>query len=142
MVQLGKTHMQQQRASAVRKKLTTRMISNAFKKERNYYNVQSPCCRNTLRASIPAATQKGACVCAELLQSMLSCYSRGRLCDPMDCRPPGSSVHGVLQAKILEWIALPCSRGIFHTQRWNLSALLLLHWQVGSVPLVPSGKPH
>ena len=27
------------------------------------------------------------------------------LCDPMDCGPPGSSVHGILQARILEWVA-------------------------------------
>ena len=33
------------------------------------------------------------------------------LCDPMDCSPPGSSVHGILQARILEWVALPFSRG-------------------------------
>ena len=33
------------------------------------------------------------------------------LCDPMDCSPPGSSVHGLLQARILEWIAIPFSRG-------------------------------
>ena len=33
------------------------------------------------------------------------------LCDPMDCSPPGSTVHGVLQARILEWIAFPFSRG-------------------------------
>ena len=32
-------------------------------------------------------------------------------CDPMDCNPPGSSVHGILQAGILEWVALPSSRG-------------------------------
>ena len=32
------------------------------------------------------------------------------LCDPMDCSPPGSSVHGVLQARILEWVAKPSSR--------------------------------
>ena len=31
------------------------------------------------------------------------------LCDPVDCRPPGSSVHGILQARILEWIAIPFS---------------------------------
>ena len=31
--------------------------------------------------------------------------------DPMDCSPPGSSVHGILQAKILEWVAMPSSRG-------------------------------
>ena len=33
------------------------------------------------------------------------------LCDPMDCSPPGSSVHGILQARILEWVAFPFSRG-------------------------------
>ena len=33
------------------------------------------------------------------------------LCDPMDCSLPGSSVHGILQAKILEWGAVPFSRG-------------------------------
>ena len=29
------------------------------------------------------------------------------LCDPMDCSPPGSSVHGILQARILEWVVVP-----------------------------------
>ena len=32
------------------------------------------------------------------------------LCNPMDCSPPGSSIHGVLQARILEWVAMPSSR--------------------------------
>ena len=32
------------------------------------------------------------------------------LCNPMDCSPPGSSVHGILQARILEWVAIPFSR--------------------------------
>ena len=32
-------------------------------------------------------------------------------CDPMDCSPPGSSVHGIFQAGILEWVAMPFSRG-------------------------------
>ena len=46
-------------------------------------------------------------VCAKLLQLCLT------LCDPMDCSPPGSSVHGIFQARILEWVAIPSSRGIF-----------------------------
>ena len=33
------------------------------------------------------------------------------LCDPMDGTPPGSSIHGILQAKILEWVAISFSRG-------------------------------
>ena len=33
------------------------------------------------------------------------------LCDPMDCSPPGSSVPGILQPRVLEWVAMPFSRG-------------------------------
>ena len=42
------------------------------------------------------------CVHAKLLQSWPT------FCDPMDCSSPGSSVHGILQARILEWVAMPC----------------------------------
>ena len=42
------------------------------------------------------------------------------LCDPMDCSLPGSSVHGILQARILEWVAISFSKGIFPTQGLNL----------------------
>ena len=44
-------------------------------------------------------------LCAKLLQSCLTLY------DPMDCSPPGSSVHGISQARILEWVAMSSSRG-------------------------------
>ena len=33
------------------------------------------------------------------------------LCDPIDCSPPGSSVHGIFQARVLEWVAISFSRG-------------------------------
>ena len=42
---------------------------------------------------------------------MLVSQSCPTLCNPMDCSPPGSSVHGILQARILEWVAIPFSRG-------------------------------
>ena len=42
---------------------------------------------------------------------MLVTQSSPTLCDPMDCSPPGSSVHGILQTRILEWIAISFSRG-------------------------------
>ena len=45
------------------------------------------------------------------------------LCDPMNYSPPGSSVHGILQARRLEWVAMPSSRGIFQTQGLNLGLL-------------------
>ena len=41
-------------------------------------------------------------------QSLQSCST---LCNPMDCSPPGSSVHGILLTRILEWVAIPFSRG-------------------------------
>ena len=50
-------------------------------------------------------------LCAKSLQLCLT------LCDSMDCSLPGSSVHGILQARILEWVAIPFSRGL------NLSPL-------------------
>ena len=46
----------------------------------------------------------------EVKKEMLVAQSCPTLCDPMDCSPPGSSVHGVLQAEILEWVAIPFSR--------------------------------
>ena len=42
---------------------------------------------------------------------MLSLFSCVQLCDPMDYSPPDSSVHGIFQARILEWVAMPSSRG-------------------------------
>ena len=42
---------------------------------------------------------------------LLVTWSCLTLCDPMDCNPPDSSVHGVLQARILEWVAIPFSKG-------------------------------
>ena len=42
---------------------------------------------------------------------VLSCFSGVRLCDPMDCSLPGFSVHGILQARILQCVAISSSRG-------------------------------
>ena len=47
------------------------------------------------------------------------------LCNPMDYSPPGSSVHGILQERILEWVVL--LQGIFPTQGLDLHPLRLLH---------------
>ena len=54
------------------------------------------------------------------------------LCDPMDCSLPGSSVHGIFQARTLEWVAFPSPEDLPLAQESNLR---LLHWQVYSLPL-------
>ena len=62
------------------------------------------------------------------------------LCDPMDLSPPGSSVHGILQARILTGVGC-CFllQGIFPTQGSYPHVLHLLHWQAGSLPPGPPG---
>ena len=56
-------------------------------------------------------------VASEATQSCLT------LCNPMDCSLPDSSVHGIFQARVLEWVAISFSRGIFPTQGSNLGFL-------------------
>ena len=70
---------------------------------------------------------------ARLLQSCPA------LCDPMDCRPPGSSVHGILQARTLEWIAT-CSSGDIPDPGTELVSLMAPAL-AGTLPLVPPEKP-
>ena len=55
------------------------------------------------------------CVCTHLVDQ--SCLT---LCDPVNCSLPGFSVCGIFQARILEWVAMSFSRGIFPTQGSNL----------------------
>ena len=52
-------------------------------------------------------TESLYCMKVKLLVAQL-CLT---LCDPVDCSPPGSSVHGIAQARILEWVAISFSRG-------------------------------
>ena len=54
------------------------------------------------------------------------------LCDPVDCSFPGFSVHGVLQARILEWVAIPFSNSRIEPESPTL--------QVDSLPSEPPGK--
>ena len=61
------------------------------------------------------------------------------LCSPIDCSPPGFSVHGVFQARILGLVAISYCR--WSSKGLNVKLLCLLHWQVESLPLELSGKP-
>ena len=53
------------------------------------------------------------CMCVLVAQSCLT------VCDPMDCSPAGSSVHGIFQARILEWVAISSSRGSSWPRDWT-----------------------
>ena len=64
--------------------------------------------------------------------------SRPTLCDPVDCSPSGSSVYGILQARILEWVAISFSKGIFPTQGLNPG---LLHFRQMLYYLSHQGSP-
>ena len=71
----------------------------------------------------------------KLLQSCLT------LCNPTDYSPPGSSIHGILQARILEWVAMPSSRGPSRPRDWTCISSVDLRWQAGSALWAPPGKP-
>ena len=62
------------------------------------------------------------------------------VCNPMNYSPPGSSVHGIFQARILEWVAMPSSRGIFLMQGLKPCLLHLLPCRQ-SLPLSHQGSP-
>ena len=79
---------------------------------------------------------------------LISCYSVKvkvlvtqlcpTLCDPMDCRPPGSSVHGILQARIVECLAHFLPQGIFPNQGQNMA---VLHFRQTLYSLSHQGSP-
>ena len=68
-----------------------------------YFRLSNPSPPKLLPAHI-FLNSRPLCMCA-VSQSCLT------LCNPMDCSPPGSSVHGISQARVLEWAAMPTSRG-------------------------------
>ena len=62
---------------------------------------------------------------------VLICFSRVQLCDSVDYRPPGSSVHGILQAGVLECIAMPSSRGSSQPRDGiHVSYISCIGWQI------------
>ena len=67
---------------------------------------------------------------------VLATQSCPTLCDPMDYSPQGS-VHGILQARKLEWVAIPFSRGSSQPRDQIQDSL---HWQADSLPSEPPGK--
>ena len=72
------------------------------------------------------------CLCAQLLQLCLT------VCDRMDCSPPGSSVHRISQARILEWVASPPPGDLPNLEVEPVSSAL----QVNSLPTEPPRTAH
>ena len=73
-----------------------------------------------------------------MLKSFQSCLA---LCDPMDCSPSGSSVHGVLQARILERVAISSSRRSFRPRDWTHVSYVSCAGMLVLYLLKPPGKP-
>ena len=68
-----------------------------------------------------------SCIVINVKVKVLVAQSCPTLSEPMDCSPSGPSVHGILQARILEWVAISSSKDL--PQGSNLG---LLHWQADS----------
>ena len=72
------------------------------------------------------------CYCCPVAKSCLT------LCDPTDCSRSGSSVHGISQARILEWVAISFSRGSFWPRDWICVSCIgmgiLYHWATREAP--------
>ncbi|CAI9165213.1 unnamed protein product [Rangifer tarandus platyrhynchus] len=81
--------------------------------------------------AFPMTSARDACTPSQL--------SRVRLCNPVDCSPPGSSVPGMLHARILQWVAISSCRGSSQP-RDQTRISRLLYWQAG-LPLALPGKP-
>ena len=73
------------------------------------------------------------CVCMHV--RTLTCSVVSNSLRPMDCSPPVSSVHGIFQARILEWVAIFYSGGSSWPRGSNQGLLHLLYWQADSLPL-------
>ena len=91
--------------------------------------------------SKPSAHSEPGHRCTQRDNSVLVIQSCLTVCGclwlPVDCSPPGYSVHGLLQTRILEWVAMPVSRGI-SLSRDQTQVFLL---QVDTLPFEPPGKP-
>ena len=77
---------------------------------------------NTQAPKNPQCNKTAAGTNSKLVQKWTLTVLVTQLCltdwDPMDCSLPGSSVHGILQARILEWVAMPSSRGSYWPRDW------------------------
>ena len=116
--------------------LCARLSVNRLIKLQRGVSLSSPCSRGTynhadertgmhekMQNQTASGCQPHMCICAQL---------RLTLCDSMDCSLPGSTVHGIFQARILEWVAVSFSQGPSWPRDWThiicISRWILYHW--------------
>ena len=100
---------------------TTTTISasiSAFQKEPQFYSVDHPTPHDSEEVDIPSSKDNQDPSAAAAAKSPQSCPT---LCDPIDGSPPGSSVHGIFQARTLEWVAIAFS----NAWKWKVKVKLL-----------------
>jgi len=76
------------------------------------------------------------CCCCLVSQSCPTLW------DSIDCCPPGSSVHGIFQARILEWVAISFARGSSQPRDPIHVSCISRHWQADSLPMSHHGSPY
>ena len=89
------------------------------------------------RAINPVCVCVCVCVCASMHVCVLVTLPCLTVCNPMDCSPPGFSAHGILQARILEWVAIAFSSGSSEPR----DQTQVSHIAADSLPPEPPGKP-
>ena len=83
----------------------------------------------------PSGDSFKACCCCLITKSCLT------LCDPVGYSTPGSSVHGIFQARILEWVAMLSSRGSSQPRDWNNTSCISCTGRQILYPLSHQGSP-
>ena len=97
--------------------------------QKDKYHMASPMC---VCVCVCVCVRVRVCVCVLIYV---------QLCDLMNFNPPGSSVHGISQARILEWVAISSSRGFSPRGDQSHISCIFVHWQADSLPLSHLGSP-
>ena len=97
----------------------------------------SPWCHPAISSSVIPFSScphyiRGCCCCLDAKLCLT-------LCNPMDCNPPGSSIHGISQASVLEWVAISFSTGSSQSRDWTyvccIERQILYHCATRGAPL-------
>ena len=93
--------------------LFTSLLKFIFLRSKTRWTLNSSQTEATMQKKLSGTFKLPASVLQDIKEEVKVLFAQlcPTLCGPVDCSPPGSSVHGILQARILEWVAIPFSRG-------------------------------